>query len=66
VDEDHCIDSELMDHLDLAWGVIANVGTGFDGWEGQDGVWVKAASEWRAGYERLIDRFNQVSEARRG
>jgi len=57
VAEPHEFGQLFLDHLDLAWGVIANVGTGNDGWDGQDPVWIQAASEWRDRYHVLLDEW---------
>ncbi|MEO1616496.1 MAG: hypothetical protein AAFV88_11640 [Planctomycetota bacterium] len=37
----------LMDAMEAAWGVIANVGVHSGGWESQSGEWCKAACRWR-------------------
>jgi len=38
---------KAQDHLELAWGVIANAGHRQGGWETQDKEWVEAAERWR-------------------
>ena len=38
----------LVEHIDLAWGVIANAG---------DGDWSKESPEWRGAAERWRDRY---------
>ncbi len=42
--------------LDLAWGIIANVGVHGDGWEGQHPSWVQAAIRWRNAYLDTLAR----------
>lgn len=62
MDEDHCIDSELMDHLEAAWGLLANVDNG--DWFEQHAQWRMAAIAWRDRYHLLLDRYIQVRDAR--
>ena len=48
------IEPKVSSLLELAWGVIANVGVHRDGWKGQHPEWVKAAEDWRESYHRWL------------
>lgn len=50
--EPHEFGQLFLDHLDLAWGVIANVD-----WDEQDPLWIQAASEWRDQYHVLLKEW---------
>jgi hypothetical protein len=45
---------KTQDHLELAWGVIANAGHRQGGWETQDKEWVKAAERWRDTWHEMF------------
>jgi hypothetical protein len=45
---------KAQDHLELAWGVIANAGHRQGGWETQDKEWVEAAERWRDTWHEMI------------
>ena len=46
-------DKNLLDMLELAWGVIANAGGG--DWETQTDDWQEAAVRWRDRYHSFIE-----------
>jgi len=45
-------EKELLDHLELAWGIIANANNG--NWEELPKDWVNAAENWRDKYYKDI------------
>lgn len=45
----------FLDHLDLAWGIIADVSN--SNWDEQDPIWIRAASEWRDQYHVLLNEW---------
>lgn len=51
---------KAQDHLELAWGVIANAGHRQGGWGTQDKEWVEAAERWRDTWHEMIS----VNESR--
>lgn len=42
----------LLDHLELAWGIIANAGAGE--WKNESKLWQDAAAEWRKEYFSIL------------
>jgi hypothetical protein len=57
--EDHCIDSELMDHLDLANDLFTDIS-----WDDEDPIWIQAATDWKIRYNELLEKFFETQEAR--
>ena len=43
----------LLDHLELAWGLIANAGQG--DWNKESEEWTKAANRWRNEWHNILD-----------
>ena len=47
-------EQEYLDHLELAWGIIANSSGG--DWSRESKKWQEAARKWRDMYHHILDK----------
>lgn len=55
---------KAQDHLETAWGVIANAGVSLGDWNSMTPEWREAAEKWRDEWHRMLSANNEVSERR--